>query len=317
MESAFIIFQKVMYIILLFVAGFIAKRFGLLSDKGEEDMSRIFIDIFWPSLIFFSITSKMTQSDIIANATLPFYGILTGLVGYFIALMFARIHKFQGDRKKIYIYHLMINNFSFMVLPLAIFFLPEKGAGMLFIHNLGYTVLLLSLGVIVMSGRYDFKSIFKSLLSPALIATVASIIIVLLGFNKYIPKLVFDVFETLGMPTVAMALLVAGARIYALGIKVVRFDTWNISLGVFRLIVIPGILFIISLVMKFYFNVSHDILVIFMLVNIMPVSINSVSLAMKYNTSADIAAEGVVFTHLFSIITVTLYILLMQKYLFN
>jgi malate permease and related proteins len=317
MESAFIIFQKILYIILLFAAGFIAKRFRLLSDKGEEDMSRIFVDIFWPSLIFFSITSKMTQSDIIANATLPFYGILTGLTGYVLALFVARMHKFQGDRKRIYIYHLMINNFSFMVFPLAVYFLPEKGAGMLFIHNLGFTILLLSLGVIVMSGKYDFKSIFNSLLSPALIATVLSIVIVLLGINRYIPKLVFDVFETLGMPTVALALLVAGARIYALGLKVLRFDTWNISLGIFRLIVIPGILFAVSMFMKVYLNVSHDILVIFMLVNIMPVSINSVSLAMKYNSSADIAAEGVVFTHLFSIVTVMLYILIMQKYLFN
>jgi malate permease and related proteins len=317
MENITLILSKIIFIISLFAAGFVVKKFGLLSDKGEEDFSKIFMNIFWPALIIYSITAKLNSSDIINNISLPVLGLITGLIGFGVGLIFIKMKKYKGDEKKIFLFHTTFNNFSFMVLPFAIAFLPEKGAGLLFIHNLSFILLILTLGIVILSGSSDLKEVLKNLLSPALLATIFSIIIVLLDLNKYIPKTAFDVLETLGNPTITIAMMIAGARIYSLGLKALKFNFWNVSLGFLRLILIPGILFGIGFLLKYLFHISNEVMIIFMLVNFMPVSINSVGMALNYKSSPDLAAEGVVFTHLFSIITVTAYIILMQTFLID
>lgn len=312
--NGLIVIGKILYIVILFASGIVAKKFKLLSDKGEEDLSKIFTDFFWPSLIFFSICSKLNSEDIINNISLPFLAILTGLVGFFVGYILIKIFKFNGDEKRIFLFHSVFNNFSFMVLPFAILYLPEKGAGLLFISNTGFIILIWTLGVAILNAKATKKEMIIKLLSPGLIITLLSIVLVLFDINKYIPKLLFDVTETLGAPTIPVAMLITGARIYKLGINSLKFNLWNITLGLVRLVIVPAILFAFGLVLKHFFNMGKEVLLIFMLVNIMPVSVNSVTMAISYKSNADLASQGVVFTHLFSIITVTFYILLIQIY---
>lgn len=314
MENIIIVVSKIFYIVMLFGSGILAKKFNMISDKGEEDLSKIFTDFFWPALIFYSITSKLNASDIINNISLPFLAILTGLVGLLFGFIFIKIFKFEEEEKKIFLFHSVFNNFSFMVLPFAILFLPEKGAGLLFISNTGFIILIWTLGVFILNANSTRREILLKLLSPGLIVTLISIIIVLLGLNKYIPDLAFDVTKTLGEPTITIAMLIAGARIYKLGINSLKFNLWNILLGFLRLVLIPAILFFVAVLLKKFFHLNKEVLLIFMLVNIMPVSINSVTMAISYKSNADLASQGVVFTHLFSIITVTVYVLLIQKF---
>jgi len=317
MENILLILGKIIFIVLLLSSGFLAKKFRFLSDRGEEDLSKIFMNIFWPSLIAFSIMAKLNAGDIINNISLPILGVLTAFTGFIIGSLFIKISKYKEDQKKVFLYHSTFNNFSFMVLPLAVAFMPQKGAGLLFVHNLGLVILITSLGVVILSGNTDVSEMLKNLLSPALIATVLSIIVVLTGYNKLIPKNIFDFMEVLGSPTIPIAMMIAGARIYKLGFKALNFNFWNISLGLIRLIFVPAILFGFSFILKFFFHASNEVLIIFMLVNIMPVSINSVSMALSYKSSPELAAEGVVFTHLFSIITVTIFIILIQAFLID
>ncbi|HPO49417.1 MAG TPA: AEC family transporter [Spirochaetota bacterium] len=314
MEDILIVLSKIFYIVILFASGIIAKKFRLLSDKGEEDLSKIFTDFFWPALIFFSITSKLNRADIVDNVSLPFLAVLTGLVGFLFGFLFIKIFKFKDDERKIFLFHSVFNNFSFMVLPFAVMFLPEKGAGLLFISNTGFIVLIWTLGVFILNATSTKRDMLLKLLSPGLIVTVLSIVIVLADVNKFIPQMFFDITETLGSPTIPIAMMITGARIYKLGVKSLKFNFWNITLGILRLVLIPAVLFFTGLFFKNVVRLNKEVLIIFMLVNIMPVSVNSVTMAISYKSNADLASEGVVFTHLFSIITVTIYVILIRKF---
>jgi len=78
---------------------------------------------------------------------------------------------------------------------------------------------------------------------------------------------------------------------------------------------VPGMLFVVSYYLPLYLNATRDAIVIFMLVNIMPVSVNSISLAVKCGSSAEYAAQGVVFTHVFAIATMTVFIVFIEQML--
>lgn len=314
MDQLLLILSKIGYIMLLFMAGMVAKHSGHLSDKTEEDLGNLVNKLFWPALILYSISTRLDASDIAANWLLPVAGLFTGLLGLGIGLVHAKAHHYQGDSKKIFLFHSTINNFGFMVLPLALAFLPEKGAGLLFMNNLAFIILIWTVGIVILEGRRPIREMLGYLLSPALIVTVLAIVIALAGVAKHTPRLLLDAAETLGAPTVPLGIMLAGARIYTLGFRAMKFNAWNISLAVIRLIIVPAIMFVVAWVMKLL-HCSDESILITLLVALMPTSVVAVSLAISYKVSPDLAAEGVIFTHVFSIVTVTAGIFLIQQLL--
>jgi len=310
MENITIVFEKIIYLILLIGCGVVIKKVNFISDKGVEDLSKIVVDFFWPALIFYQITATLNAPDIINNLSLPLFAALTGITGYLLGLLFVKIFRFQDDAKKIFLYNSTVNNFVFMVIPFVEIFFPKNGLGLLFVHNIGYILIIWTIGVSVFQEKFDFKKSIMGLLNPGFITTLIAIIITLSGLNKFIPKIAEETFKTMGTPTLAVSMIVVGAKIYNLGKEAFKFDLYNVLIGVNRLLIIPGILFLIALLLKNYF--PKEVLGIFMLVNVMPVSIISVSMALRFNSDANLAAQNIVSNHLISIFTIPAFIVLIK-----
>lgn len=296
------------------VVGIVVKKVGWLSDKGEEDLNRLILDLFWPALIFSSIVEKLTASDIVDNLVLPLLAAVLCLTGYGLGRIAVKVFGFKDDTEKIFLHQATFNNFAFMVLPFAVTFFPEKGAGLLFIHNLGIIILIWTLGVAIFTGRLSLKETVSNLLTPGLIVTFISMGIALVGGRRFIPPFVFQVADALGSPTVAVSMLLVGARVYQLGRHSFKFNKFTISQGVLRLILVPGLLFLFTMLLKSLFGLSREILVLFMLVNIMPVAINSLNFAIRYKSSPNLAVQGIIFTHLFAILTIPVFLFLIVTF---
>jgi malate permease and related proteins len=315
MNNIIIVFQKIFFIIILMASGVLARRLKILSGSTLKNLSTLLIDFFWPALIFSSITGNLTAEDIMGNLLLPMLAVFTALTGFFLALLVVRLMGFDGDKKKIFLYHGIINNFVFLVLPFAELMIPGKGAGLLFIHNLGLIIVLWTLGISVLNPGISLQEMLKKILSPGLIATIGGILMVMTGGHIFIPAVIREAIAALGAPALVVAMLIAGAQIYDMGRRSLHFNAWNILTACIRLVAVPGILLLVTLLLYRYTSLSREALLIFMLVNLMPVSLNSVSLAIRYKSDPALATQGVVFTHLFSIITIAAFLPLIEMVL--
>ena len=92
-----------------------------------------------------------------------------------------------------------------------------------------------------------------------------------------------------------------------------KFDRWNMGLIVVRLILVPLILFIVAWLLYVYCGVSRDIILVFSIVNLMPVSLNSVSMTIRFKSSPELAAQGIVSTTLVSSITIVAFLILFKS----
>jgi predicted permease len=307
------ILNKLLLVVILMGSGILAKRMHLVSEQGEKDISQIMVDLVWPALIFSSITRTLKAPDILNNLALPFLCIITHLTGWGIGLVVARFAGYEGDKKKIFLFHTTMNNFFIMALPFAEFFFPGKGTALLAVANLGSILLLWTLGASTVAGPMNRKELIKNIFSPGMIATIVAIVFVLSGWNEYIPPFISESAAALGQPTLFMGLFVAGTRIYELGFRALRLDGWNILCGSIRLLLVPALMLLLSLVLRPF--LSEETLAIFMLVSMTPGSVNSVTMAFKYNVDPQHAAEGVVFTHVFGLLTMTGFVLLIVRVL--
>ncbi|MCC8189097.1 MAG: AEC family transporter, partial [Planctomycetes bacterium] len=142
---------------------------------------------------------------------------------------------------------------------------------------------------------------------------VVAILFVLTGVQRLVPALALDVTRVLGAPTMVIGLLVAGCQISKLGRKALRFDGWNIAIGVIRNLLVPGLMFLVALALRG--RLPTESLMVFCIVAATPGSINSVNLAFKYESDPRLAAEGVIFTHLFALVTMIGFMVLMERFI--
>lgn len=308
MNYLYSIVDKVFYILLLMALGIIIRKLRMLSEQGEKEISNLMMDIFWPALIFHSIVATLNANDIIENIWLPLTSILIHVVGYGVGLIFCRLSGYQGDRRKIFLFHASLNNFFLMALPMAQLFFPAKGVALLAVANLGSILTLWTLGTYTIVGNIGLKKTLRNVCSPGLIATVGGVLFVFAGINRYIPALVLDFLAVAGQPTMIIGMMVAGGKICQLGFQALRFDAWNLQVGLIRNILVPALMLGAALLLKGTF--SHEVLIMFMLVAVTPSSVNSVTMTIKYGSSPRLAAEGVIFTHLLAIITMPVFIAL-------
>lgn len=306
--TVFLVLEKIGFIFVLIASGITLRGLGIITDEGKKSLSGILVNFFWPALIIFSITQRLDAGKVLAAWPLPVLALFTSLTGLVTGIAVSRLFKFSRDEKTIFLYHSLINNFVFMALPFVIAFVPKEGTGLLFIHNLGMIICIWTIGVALLKGSFSIKDTVRLIKVPGLVATIVAILLVLTGGNKYIPDFMNGILEAAGNATLPCAMIIAGAQIYNLGWKSMNFNKWNILLALTRLVIVPAILLVPALVLKHYSLVPDNMLIIFMIVNITPVSLNSVGLAIQFNSSADLAAEGVVFTHVFSILTISLYL---------
>jgi predicted permease len=307
------IVDKILFVILLMGTGVLAKKLKWISEEGEKDISRLMVDFVWPSLIFSSIVTTLTTDDILSNFFLPVLSVFIHITGYGLGLLICRLTRYTGERRKIFLLHAAMNNFFVMALPFAQFFFPEKGAALLAVANLGSMILLWTLGVSIIAGNLGARASIKNIFSPGMIATVAGVVCVLTGANRYIPRLVSNVLSEVGQPTMLFGLMIAGTQIYKLGRNALKFDGWNILVGLVRNILTPAILFALILPLRDF--IGKEGLTIFMIVSMTPASVNSVTLAMKYDSAPNLAAEGVIFTHILAIGTMLGFVVLIERFL--
>ncbi|MCX7788389.1 MAG: AEC family transporter [Spirochaetes bacterium] len=307
------ILNRLLFVVLIMGTGILAKKLKLISEQGERDLSRVMVDLVWPGLIFSSITRTLRPSDILDNLALPFLCIGVHLMGWVIGSFAARVAGYKGDQRRVFLFQTTMNNFLLMALPFAEFFYPGKGTALLAVANLGSILMLWTVGASTIAGPLNRKELLGNLLSPGMIATVLAILFVLTGWNRSIPPLIAESTAVLGQPTLFMGLFVAGARIYELGFRALKLDRWNLLCGSIRILIVPGLAFLLALSLTGV--LPQETLVMFMLVSMTPASVNSVTMAFKYNVDPKHAAEGVVFTHVFGLATMTFFVLLIVHYL--
>ncbi len=302
------ILNRLLFVVLMMGSGILAKKLKLITEQGERDLSRVMVDLVWPALIFSSITRTLRPSDVLDNLALPFLCIGIHLIGWIIGSIVARAAGYEGDQRKVFLFQTTMNNFLLMALPFAEFFYPGKGTALLAVANLGSILVLWTVGASTIAGPLSRKELLGNIFSPGMIATILAIFFVLMGWNRSIPPLIAESAAVLGQPTLFMGLFVAGARIYELGFRALKLDKWNLLCGSIRILVVPALALLVALSLKG--TLPPETLVIFMLVSITPASVNSVTMAFKYDVDPKHAAEGVVFTHVFGLATMTFFVLL-------
>ncbi|MCM8785681.1 MAG: AEC family transporter [Candidatus Omnitrophica bacterium] len=302
---------------MIIILGVIIRKSKIISSSTIKEMSIVITKVFYPCLILSSFIKNFNSEELIKNYILPVGTILIMFTGYVYGIIFKKFIDFESSKeKKTFHFQCTINNYSFLPLPIILLLFGEAGVPKLILSTFGSEISVWTIGILSLTGNRFEKKVLRNLLNIPMISIIFSIIFIFLKDavnidNQIIVdigKSILNVISLVGNATIPIALFIAGAKIGEIELKNI-FKFKSILLSFLRLVIIP-----LNSIFFFYkLSFPVDIRNILIVVAIMPCAIASIILSEAFDSDSEFAAETVFLTHLFSLITIPLFLSIFIK----
>lgn len=308
MENFILSFNVVTPLFIIMSLGYYLKYIKLLDKQTLNVMNRVCFKVFLPILLFFNIYQSDVKSSF--NINLITFSV-SSIVVLFIVLCFL-IPKIEKDNKKrgVMIQGIFRSNFVIFGMPIATSIYGEG--------NIGTTALLIAvivplfnlLSVISLElfkdGEINLKKILKGIITnPLIIASAIGILFVTLNITlpTFIEKSVSDIAKI----ATPLSLILLGGSFSFSHIK--EYLNHTIIIVFNKLIFVPLIFIPIAIKLGFRGIELLTILLIFAA----PVAVSTFQMSKQMDGDSILAEQSIVFTCLFCIPTVFLWILTLKQ----
>jgi len=311
------LFFNVFTVFLMMIPGYILIKKNVIPESTLKNLSNIIIKVFYPALIFSSITKSYSIQEILNLWQLPFAVFLFCLIGYIIGLAYNGFFKHKDPvRRRSILLQLTVNNYSFLPLAIIAKIYDEQHMAALILSTLGAELTVWTIGMAIINPQKGFNiKNLKNLLSPPLLSIYFSLGILSLFHlfktntaaiveNNALLQYTQSTIAQIGQAAIPVSLLMVGGRMGTIKFKdLAPIEIWGVTL--FRLIIIPmvGVLFI-----KGVFP-SHPYQNVMLIVAVMPSAVSSLVLGELYGGDQHLISGTILTSHIVSLITIPLWLL--------
>jgi predicted permease len=239
-------------------------RARLITQDQINGLATATVSVFLPCLIFSNVLTNFEPGAMPVWWVIPLIGILMPMVGIILGvLVFVR----EMPAKRNLLPVASMQNAGYLVLPVGVALYPaefDTFALYCFLFILGYNPVLWSVGKLLATDDGRAKLSWRGLLSPPLWANVGAVVAVLLGLDRFVPKVVVDAVELLGRGTVPVATFVLGAVLGSISLRIrpYLFDAFRVLL--IKMAILP--LLTVVLLMLSGVNESYPLLAQFFVI---------------------------------------------------
>jgi hypothetical protein len=290
-------------LISLVIVGMWTKHRGIISDKGQSELTDFVLDISMPALVFVSIAGDTSQEMLLQAPVVILAAVSIILLGYVLARLSAPILGLETRQRLVFELETAFPNTGFLGIPVNALLFGTPGAFFAILCDLGLMLLFFSFSAWILDRSQIRKNWRKMLINPINIAILAGLVPALAGWQ--IPNLFMDSIRMLGEVTIPLGLLLVG--LMAVPITVEREQSRIIGWTAFlRLLVIPAIVFAITR----WVQLPHPVGAVIVLEAAMPAFAGGPILAQKHGADHRLAASTTVLTTLMATVTLPLFALL-------
>lgn len=305
-ESFRITGLAVIQIFLLGAIGYFLMKRKILGEAGFDSLSRLALDITLPILIFCQLIKDFSFSLYPNWWVFPLMSIAVTLIGLLIGGAFTGL--ISGNQRKLQFLSLVaFQNSGYLPLALVAALLPRDKLDTMFIYLflflLGFNLVMFSLGIYILAFSKDKKFEWQSLFSPPVSATLFSLLLILLGLNKFVPEFILKPLKMIGDCTLPLAMLVVGGNLAQIHLG--RIDKKAIFLlTLAKLIIMPALGLLIVIKFKF-----AELIGLLMLIELaVPSAVNLSVIIRHYKKEDLLISQGVFFSHIFSLLSIPLFL---------
>ena len=285
---------------IIVIAGFFSHKRGIINEEFERKLSGFVIKVTCPALIISStMGDKMPDREHIPML------LLVSLLTYVILIPLAYIQpvliRVRRDLRGMYSFMLTYSNVGFIGYPVVASIFGPDAVFYACILNVFNTITVFIWGVMFISGeslKDGFR--FRLFVSPAMIATYISVIIVIL--NLHTPKAIAMPLSILGNMTVPSSLIVIGAALAEIPTRKMVGTPHIFIMCFLKLLLLPLLVYYAMI----FIGVDTRISSINMILIAMPVASFGTMFCMQMGKDETTMSQGTFWTTLLSVVSIPL-----------
>jgi len=302
-----IIFEAVAQIALIGLSGYIFAKKKAINEDGVRLISNGVVNFLLPCYIFVSLIRNF-NFQIYSNWWLfPLISLFITALGFFVGLFFFWLGKGKKEYQNEFISLVAFQNSGYLPLMLVnlVFDNPikENLTIIIFLFLLGFNFVFWSFVPYYLDKKR--KIAVKHLFSPPVVAIILSLILIFFKFSHLIPKFFLEAASMLGNCVLPLAILVVGASLALISSHLSIQFAIVLRLLLVKLIILP----LLCLIFIFFFKPSREITFLILLEASMPSATSLSVVTKKHNIDEDIISLGIFWTHIGSLITVPVWLI--------
>ena len=286
--------------IIIVIAGFVSHKRGIINEEFERKLSGFVIKVTCPALLISStMGDKMPDREHIPML------LLVSLLTYVILIPLAYIQpvlmRVKRDLRGMYSFMLTYSNVGFIGYPVVASIFGSDAVFYACILNVFNTITVFIWGVMFISGenlKNGFR--FRLFVSPAMIATYISVVIVIL--NLHTPKTIAMPLSILGNMTVPSSLIVIGAALAEIPTRKMVGTPHIFIMCFLKLLVLPLLVYYAMIMIGIDTRISS----INMILIAMPVASFGTMFCMQMGKDETTMSQGTFWTTLLSVVSIPL-----------
>lgn len=309
--------------------GWVARRYRYLNDESTVAISRFVVDITFPAVVLTSMLRTIDPAKLGENLLYPLYGAAVILAGQLVGLFTVPFLR-RKDQRATFVFLIAVANWVYLPLPIARALYGGDGERTVLLFNIGAQVVLWTVGVWTIShAKVDWRSLRNVLTNPGLLAAVVGILLAslfpvlrtletanpaTLNAAGAVGQIIITALAMVGSLTIPLSLVVTGAQLGGLDISDHRPSRTLAGVIVTRLLVAPA--FTVALVWGLRLAGIHIAEVprmVIYIIALMPVAISCSMFTDRFGGDTSLAARGIFYSTLFSIVTVPALFFLIQR----
>lgn len=299
-----VIFNQMLILFIFMFLGIILNRVGIINTDFNRRITKIIIHVTMPCMILASVLLQEGERDMHALIILAIVGAAFYIILPIIAFLMVLLLPVKQERQGLYMFMTIYSNVGFMGFPVLNAIYGPQAVFYAAIINIAFNLSIYTYGVIIMHYKKETTAALsiKSILSPGVSLSVFAVFVYI--FDIPFPAPLTSALTSLGDMTVPLAMIVIGGTLGSMKLKEL-FDDWALyPYMLFRQFLLPLAAFPI---LRFFLHDELILGVSFILL-MMPVANTAVLFANLYDGDAKLAAKGVFFTTLLSIVSFPLLI---------
>ncbi len=305
MDLALVTLQQVGILFILIIIGFICGKTGVVTAEGKKVLSNLLVTIIMPAMILNSYLSEFDPQ--VLNNLLLAFGLSTVAILLAMAISFLVIFKTKTSNKKVLWFACSFSNAAYMGFPLVKGLFGDEGLLYASAFATMFNVIVWSVGYAVMSGEMNAKQVAKSVgKNPVTYAVILGLIIYLGRIP--VPEVIKQPISLVGAMTTPLSMIIIGAMIAGSKVKAILGNKEVWLSVVVRLVLIPVITFGLFYVLGIGGMVASVVLI----QAACPTAATTSVLAIQFGHDESVGAGTVVLSTICSIVTLTVFALLLQ-----
>jgi len=309
MTALIVAFQVMAPIFILMSVGFGARRFGILNDIIIKPINNLVFRVFLPAMLFISIYN-MNIEELFNVKLIAFITIVT-LTGFLAAFFLVPIFEKKRERTGVLIQAMVRGNIVYFAFPIVALLVGEKYLGLAALVIAIVAPLYNIISVISLEtfreGKPEMRNVFIGILKNPMIISVI-VALVFLIFAIPIHQVIMIPLQNLAKVASPLALILLGGSFSFASAK--GYEKEILAAVVVKLLLVPAIALPIAILLGFNQGELGTILATLGA----PTAVASFAMAQQMEGDDLLAGQIVVYTSVFAVVTIFIWIVIFKYF---